>query len=183
MFDQEFREKCLIYFVGVLLLVAAGWGAVSALTAFRDLILVPTYHFILDYWKLYGLVTVEVVLAFTTIVVGGVTHRRVVKQLTQSFDSEMEHSRMVDRISRQKFEENKKAHEELIRNEGALKENLRLKQREIGALQNRITELETEIERLKNPLAVAAREASIARLEGESEIMDGVKDARNRYEY
>lgn len=183
MFDQEFREKCLIYFVGVLLLVAAGWGAVTALMAFRDLILVPTYHFILDYWKLYGLVTVEVLLAITTLIIGGSTHRRVVSKLVTAFDNRIQSTEVSYRFIEGKFYESEKQREGLIRSEEALKENLRLKREEIESLRNRITELETEILRLKNPLAVEAREASKVRLIGESEILEDAKNAVTRSEW
>jgi len=183
MFDEEFRMKCLIYVIGAVIAALVAWVSIDAFKAFGDHILAPTYHFVSDYFRLYGRATAEVFGSLSALMLGLRFHRRVVARLAESFDHEMEHTRVACNFLREKFEETEKTREEFIRNEGAFKENLRLKRGEIGALQNRIAELETETLRLKNPLAVAAREASIARLEGELEILDGVRDARNRYEY
>lgn len=157
------------------------WLAYRFLGGFFQYVLVPTYAYSHEYFRLYGRITVELFCGVFIIGMGAVLHD---KQITRMYEEV--------RSLAEKYEADRKHLEaeltrklELIATLTEAKQNLTLQNEEYAALlreaQDETEAIQNEIERLKQPDLAAERARLQEQESGKQELLKAADEALVRY--
>lgn len=177
--EEDYRFKCLMFLVAAAIVGGASWMTCLAVKAF----VIPTYHFTIQFFALYGRQVAMVVLLVVLILGGYRFHEKIVAEHLRVFDQRLIATEKLYAETEKHHRQTDEGRQESIRGEAVANEKLRVLVDEMKIREDRIQFLETEIERLKDPVAVATREAAKERLEGEVAILEGAKEATVRSEW